>query len=64
MWVRTPSVAPKKAKGITKMNYAEAEKVLKSCGQEHVLAFWKKLSKKEREQLLRGCVKVMAQVTG
>ena len=34
------------------MNYAEAEKVLKSCGQEHVLAFWKKLSKKEREQLL------------
>ena len=35
------------------MNYAEAEKVLKSCGQEHVLAYWKKLGKKEREALLK-----------
>ena len=29
------------------MNYAEAEKMLKKCGQEHVLAYWKKLNKKE-----------------
>ena len=35
------------------MNYAEAEKMLKSCGQEHVLAYWKKLGKKERESLLK-----------
>ena len=34
------------------MNYAEAEKTLKSCGQEHVLAYWKKLSKKEQTALL------------
>lgn len=34
------------------MNYAEAEKMLKSCGQEHVLAYWKKLSKKEQTALL------------
>lgn len=34
------------------MNYTEAEKMLKSCGQEHVLAYWKKLSKKERTALL------------
>ena len=34
------------------MNYAEAEKMLKSCGQEHVLAYWKKLSAKERKELL------------
>ena len=34
------------------MNYNEAEKLLKSCGQEHVLAYWKKLSKAEREALL------------
>ncbi len=34
------------------MNYAEAEKMLKKCGQEHVLAYWKKLGKKEREGLL------------
>lgn len=34
------------------MNYAQAEKTLKSCGQEHVLAYWKKLSKKEQGALL------------
>ena len=35
-----------------KMNYVQAEKMLKSCGQEHVLAYWKKLSKKEQGGLL------------
>ena len=35
------------------MNYAKAEKLLKSCGQEHVLAYWKKLSAKERSSLLQ-----------
>ena len=34
------------------MNYAEAESLLKKCGQEHVLAYWKKLSKGERAALL------------
>ena len=34
------------------MNYAEAEKLLKSCGQEHVLAYWKKLNKDEQKALL------------
>ena len=34
------------------MNYAEAEELLKSCGQEHVLAGWKKLAKAERAALL------------
>ena len=34
------------------MNYAEAEKTLNSCGQGHVLSFWKKLSKKSQESLL------------
>ncbi len=34
------------------MNYAEAEKMLNKCGQGHVLAFWKKLSKKNQESLL------------
>ncbi len=34
------------------MNYVEAEKLLKKCKQEHVLAHWKKLGKKEREALL------------
>lgn len=34
------------------MNYAEAEKMLKKCGQEHVLAYWKRLGKKDREALL------------
>lgn len=35
------------------MNYAEAEKMLKSCGQEHVLAYWKTLSKKDQVALLQ-----------
>ena len=35
------------------MNYAEAEKRLKSCGQEHVLAYWKKLNKTEQAALLQ-----------
>ncbi len=35
------------------MNYAEAEKLLKSCGQEHVLAYWKKLNKTEQAALLQ-----------
>ena len=30
------------------MNYAQAEKALKGCGQEHVLAYWKKLSKNSK----------------
>ena len=34
------------------MNYIEASKVLASCGQEHLLAYWKKLSKKEQSALL------------
>ncbi len=34
------------------MNYGEAEKLLKDCGQEQVLADWKKLSKAERAELL------------
>ena len=34
------------------MNYTEAERLLKSCGQEHVLAYWKRLAKNERKELL------------
>ena len=34
------------------MNYADAEKMLKTCGQSHVLAYWSKLGKKERAALL------------
>ncbi len=34
------------------MNYDQAEKLVKKCKQEHVLAHWKKLNKKEREALL------------
>jgi UDP-N-acetylglucosamine/UDP-N-acetylgalactosamine diphosphorylase len=34
------------------MNYAEAKKMLDGCGQEHVLAYWKKLSKSEQNALL------------
>ena len=34
------------------MNYAEAEKMLKGCGQEHVLAFWSRLGKAGRAALL------------
>ena len=40
------------------MNYAEAEKVLRKCGQEHVLAYWKKLGGKEREALLGQIAKI------
>ena len=34
------------------MNYAEAEKKLRACGQEHLLAGWPKLSKKARASIL------------
>ena len=34
------------------MNYQEAEKLLAKCSQEHVLAWWKKLGRTERESLL------------
>ena len=34
------------------MNYSEAERLLKSCGQEHVLAYWKKLDKAGQKALL------------
>ena len=34
------------------MTLQEAEKLVKKCSQEHVLAHWKKLGKKEREALL------------
>jgi UDP-N-acetylglucosamine/UDP-N-acetylgalactosamine diphosphorylase len=34
------------------MNYSEARKLLETCGQEHVLAYWKKLSAQERRELL------------
>ena len=40
------------------MNYAEAEKMLRKCGQEHVLAYWKKLDKKERAALLEQVAKI------
>ena len=40
------------------MNYAQAEKMLKSCGQEHVLAYWKKLTKKEQGELLEQIAKI------
>jgi len=40
------------------MNYAEAEKLLKNCGQEHVLAYWKKLNKTERAALLEQIAKI------
>lgn len=35
------------------MTKTEAEKLLKKCNQEHVLAYWNKLSKTERDALLR-----------
>jgi UDP-N-acetylglucosamine/UDP-N-acetylgalactosamine diphosphorylase len=35
------------------MNYAEALEKLTGCGQEHLLDYWKKLSKNERAVLLR-----------
>ena len=34
------------------MNYADAEKKLRACGQEHLLAGWSKLSKKARAALV------------
>ena len=34
------------------MNYQEAQKLLKSCAQEHVLKYWAKLGKSERAALL------------
>ena len=34
------------------MNLAEAKKRLAACGQEHVLEYWKGLSKAERSALL------------
>lgn len=40
------------------MTYAEAEKMLKSCGQEHVLAYYKKLSKKAQSELLAQIAKI------
>ena len=43
-------VKPRKVKA--KMNYAEAESLLKKCGQQQVLAHWPKLGKKDRESLL------------
>ena len=35
------------------MNYAQAEKMLKSCGQQHVLEYYKKLKKSEQAALLK-----------
>ena len=40
------------------MNYTEAEKLLKKCGQEHVLAFWKKLGKRDQAALLEQIAKI------
>ena len=40
------------------MNYTQAEKMLKSCGQEHVLAYWKKLTKREQGELLEQIAKI------
>ena len=40
------------------MKYEEAEKLVKKCGQEHVLAWWKKLNKAERESLLEQIAKL------
>ena len=34
------------------MNFAEAERKLRGCGQEHLLAGWSKLPKKGRTSLL------------
>lgn len=45
-------------KELLHMNYAQAEKLLKSCGQEHVLAYWKNLSKSERANLLMQIAKI------
>ena len=40
------------------MNYAQAKKLLEGCGQDHVLAYWKKLSKKEQDALLGQIAKI------
>ena len=40
------------------MNYAQAKKLLEGCGQDHVLAYWKKLSKKEQGELLEQIAKI------
>ena len=40
------------------MNYSQAKKMLKSCGQEHVLAYWNKLGKVERTALLDQVAKI------
>ncbi len=40
------------------MNYAEAKKLLEGCGQQHVLAYWKKLSKAEQKSLLGQIAKI------
>jgi len=42
------------------MNLNEAEKMLKGCGQEHVLAYWKKLGKQEQKALLEQIAKIDA----
>ncbi len=57
------------------MNRSEAEKLLKKCGQQHVLAYWNKLGKAEREALLaqiatvdpasvKRCAKALAEGAG
>ena len=43
------------------MNYQEATKKLKACGQEHLLSYWKKLSDKERKALLAQIAKIEPQ---
>ena len=40
------------------MNYAEAKKMLDKCGQGHVLAWWKKLSKTGQKALLEQIAKI------
>ncbi len=40
------------------MNYQDATKKLKACGQEHLLSYWKKLSDKERKTLLAQIEKI------
>ena len=40
------------------MNYAEAKKMLDKCGQGHVLAWWKMLSKTGQKALLEQIAKI------
>ena len=40
------------------MNYVQAQKMLKACGQEQVLAYWGSLAGKEREGLLAQIAKI------